>query len=377
MEPVAIVGYAQSDMSGHMVSSRDEMIFTCVKQALDSAGIVRDDLDTVISCGNDFYDGHTISQVYTLEASGAYAKDESKVEQDGLHALVYAVMRLLAGQHKIAMVVAYSRASDMEPHAAVAASLDPVYDRQFKVLNDTGVAAFQARAYMERYGLAEDDLALVVEKNTGNGARNPKAKARPATSKAEVLASAPAFTPLRELMVYPNTDGICVAILAAGDRAESLCKKPVWVKGLGWNQELYYLGDRDLTRIASAEAAAAQAFKAAGIGPKDIGLIELSELFAHQEPMLLEAFGFAKPGEGRKLLRDGVTAAGGKLPVNVSGGALSACALSAVGLVRAVECARQLRGEAELPVRADFALAHGQCGLAAQNNVVAILGREK
>jgi len=377
MERFAIVGYAQTEQAGHSIISRDDMIFECVKEALESTGVGRDDIDTVINCANDFYDGHTISQVYTTDAEGAYAKDESKVEQDGIHALIYAGMRLLAGTHQLAMVVSYSRASDMQAHAAVAAQLDPIYDRQFGFLNDTAFAALQARAWMEKHGIKEDDLALYAAQDLANGVSNPKAKARKPATADEVLGSAPAFTPLKELMVYPDTDGVCVAILAAGAKAKKITKKPVWINGVGWHQEMYYPGERDLTKIASASAAAKTAFKAAGVKPADIDLIELSDLFAHQGPMLLEAMGFAKPGKAAAMIRDGQTRIDGKLPVNPSGGAQSACALCAVGLLRAVECARQLRGEAENKVKgAKLALAHGQNGLAAQNNAVVILGRE-
>ena len=377
MEPIAIVGYAQTEQTSHSIISRDDMIFSCVKEALSSTGVSRDDIDTVINCANDFYDGHTISQVYTTDAEGAYAKDESKVEQDGMHALIYAGMRLWAGTHKLAMVVSYSRATDMQPHAAVAAQLDPIYDRQFHFLNDTAVAALQARAWMEKYGVKDMDLALHAAQDLAHGANNPKAKARKPATADEVLGSAPAFTPLRELMVYPNTDGVCVAILASGSKAKKITKKPVWIKGVGWHQEMYYTGERDLTKISSATAAAKAAFKMAGVKPADIDLIELSDLFAHQGPMLLEAMGFAKPGKGPAMIRDGRTRVDGKLPVNPSGGAQSACALCAVGLVRAVECARQLRGESENRVKgAKLALAHGQTGPAAQNNAVVILGRE-
>lgn len=380
MEPVAIVGAAISEQGAKIVSSRDETIYYCVKEALETTGVSRDDIDTVITCSNDFYDGHTISEVYTIDPEGAYAKDETKVEQDGLHAFIYGVMRLLVGHHQTAMIVAYSRASDFEPHAALAAALDPCYDRQFNFLNDTAIAALQARAYLEKYKLGEGVLAQVAAKNLSNGAKNPKAKARGAvTSVKDVLASPPAFTPLTELMVYPNTDGICVVILATAERAKKLGKKPVWVKGVGWSQELCYAGERDLTKIKSAQLAAKMAYKMAGVKAADIGLCELSELFAHQELMLSEAFGFAKPGKGAELLASGATQVKGKLPINPSGGALSACALNAVGLIRLVECAKQLLGEAgENQVKgAKLALAHGQCGLAAQNNAVAILGKTK
>jgi acetyl-CoA C-acetyltransferase len=380
MEPIAIIGWAMSEQASHMVSSRDEMVFACVKEALETTGISREDLDTVISNSNDFYDGHTISQVYLIDPSGAYAKDESKVEQDGIHAALYAYMRLLAGTHHTAMIVSYSRASDGEVHAALAAQLDPTYERQFKFLNDTALAALQARAYMEKYGVGEEALAQVTLKNLNNAVTNPKAKARgPVASVDEVMASPMAFSPLRELMVYPETDGICVLLLANEAGLKRLGKKPLaWIKGMGWNQELHHAGERDLSTIRSAQLAARQAYKMAGVTPKQVDVAEVSEMFAHQELMLSEALGFAPPGKGADLLFSGATRKAGKLPINPSGGALAACALNAVGLIRMVEAAKQLCGRAENQVKgARVAVAHGQCGPAAQNNVVAVLTKTK
>jgi acetyl-CoA C-acetyltransferase len=152
----------------------------------------------------------------------------------------------------------------------------------------------------------------------------------------------------------------------------------VWVKGFGLSQELYYAGERDLTTIRSAADAAKMAYKMAGVRPTDIDVAEIMEMFAHQELMLTEALGFAKPGQGAKLLKSGATEVGGKIPVNPSGGALAACALNAVSLVRVVECAKQLLGQADNQVKgASTALAHGQCGSAAQNNIVTILSKTK
>jgi acetyl-CoA C-acetyltransferase len=379
MEPVGIIGWAMSEQSANIPSSRDEMVFACVKEALDTTGLSRDDIDTVITNSNDFYDGHTISQVYMIEPAGAYAKDESKVEQDGTHAALYGVMRLLAGNHQTAMVVSYSRASDMEPHAALAAQFDPTYDAQFKFLNDTALAALQARAYIRKYGLGPHDLARVVAKNLGNAAKNPKAKTRkPVSSFDEVCASPIAFSPLREIMVYPDTDGICVMIMATQDMVKKLGKKAAWIKGMGWSQELHHAGERDLTEMRSASLAAKQAYKMAGIKPREIDVAEVTEMFAHQEMMLTESLGLAAPGKGGELLASGATKITGKIPVNPSGGALAACALNAVGLIRMVEAAKQVLGVADNQIKgARTAVAHGQCGPAAQNNCVAVISRTK
>ena len=104
---VAIMGWAMSDQADRIEDSREGMVYATVRAALDHAGITREQLETVVSCSNDFYDGHTISQCFTIEPSAAYAKDETKVEQDGLHALLYAAMRLASGNYDLALVVAH------------------------------------------------------------------------------------------------------------------------------------------------------------------------------------------------------------------------------------------------------------------------------
>jgi len=258
--------------------------------------------------------------------------------------------------------------------------LDPTYDRQFGWFNDTAMAAFQARAYLEKKKLPEETLAQVAAKNFLNAQKNPKAKARDYTVSAEAIArSKPLFTPLREQTAYPITDGCCALVLAAEPKVKQMKRQPVWIKGIGHCQEAYALGERDLTKITSAKMAAKRAYKMAGVArpSEEIKVAELSEMFAHQELMLAEALGLGEGASAAKNLEAGRFGLKGKLPINPSGGALAACSLGTVGLVRAVEAAMQVLGEAgEHQVKGvKLALAHGQSGPAAQNNVVAIFGK--
>jgi acetyl-CoA C-acetyltransferase len=382
LRKVAIIGYAMSDQASEIHDTRDDIIFDTVRQALENTGITRDDVDTVIMCSNDFYDGRTISNVFTVESAGAYEKDETKVEQDGIHAMGYGVMRVASGAYDVAMIVAYSKASEFERHVALSAQLDPTYDRKFGFLHDGTAAGLQARAYMAAAKLSEDDLAQVAVKNLNNAAKNPNAKAREKydVTVEDVLNSKKLYEPLNELTCYPGTDGCCVLILAGEDVAKKTGNKPVWVKGVSSNQELYYLGERNLSQMASARAAAKKAYKMAGIKKpaEEIQLAEVSEMFAHQELMITEALGLCRKKQGSKFLEQGNSGMDGSLPVNPSGGALAACALGAVGLVRVVEAAKQITeqaGEHQVTRKVKTALAHGQCGMAAQNNVVAVLGK--
>lgn len=377
---VAIVGYALSAQAARMEDTRENLIFETVQAALAQAGVERDAIDTVVMCSNDFYDGHTISNVFTVEPAAAYGKDETKVEQDGLHALLYAAMRLASGNYDTALVVAYSKGSEFEAPVALAAQLDPTYDRQFGWFNDTAMAAFQARVYLEKRRLPEAVLAEVAAKNFANARKNPHAQARDySVSAAAIAASRPLFTPLREQTVYPVTDGCCVAVLAAEPKAKRIQNRPVWIQGIGHWQEAYALAERDLSRIESARQAAKQAYRMAGVSDpaREIQVAEVSELFAHQELQLAEALGLCEGKSAAQELAAGRFGLEGRLPINPSGGALSACALCAVGLVRAVEAAKQVWGEAgEHQVKGvKLAVAHGQCGPAAQNNVVAVLGK--
>jgi benzoylsuccinyl-CoA thiolase BbsB subunit len=103
----------------------------------------------------------------------------------------------------------------------------------------------------------------------------------------------------------------------------------------------------------------------AGVGPEDIDVAEVHDAFTIGEILAYENLGFCAPGEGGRLVDEGVTALGGRLPVNPSGGRLSlGHPLGATGVVQAVELTRQLQGRAgarQTP-NAKAALAHVQGG---------------
>ena len=149
--------------------------------------------------------------------------------------------------------------------------------------------------------------------------------------------------------------------------------KPVWITGVGYNQETYYLGDRDLSTSKSMELAGKMAFKAAGIkNPKDeIDVAELFEMYAHEELIFSEALGLAEKGQGGNLNYE----INGDLPINPSGGALGGNPPCATGLIRIIEAVKQLRGEANgYQVKdAKKAIASGQIGMCAQNNIIYVL----
>lgn len=378
---VAIVGFAQSRHQYDMQQTREDMVFEVCREALRHAGILREELDTVVTASTDYLDGRTISNVFLSMAVGAYLKDESKVEEDGAFALFYALMRILSGAHDIALVEAHTQGSTFNPHQVSFYTLDPLFDRQVGILNDVAAAGLQARAYLDRFGAREEHLAAVAVKNLRNAALNPHAHRKMADlTLEEVLDSKPYYDPIRELTMSPVSDGAAAVILAAEEKAREITDQPVWIEGVGFAADAYLRDRGDLSRLTSLHKAAAKAYEMAGIRDplNELDLAEVSERYAHEELMIYEALGLCREGKGPALLENGVTAAHGEFPVNLSGGALAADPVCATGLVRVIEAAKQIRGEAgayQVP-GACRALAHGQFGICAQKNAVLILGGE-
>ncbi|GAB4315950.1 MAG: thiolase family protein [Promethearchaeota archaeon] len=369
VERVAIVGYHQLKPALNDNRGRYEAIFKTVRGALDSAGLKRKDVTTVVSATNDFYDGRTISNCWTVEAGGAYMKDETKVEMDGAYAILYGLMRVMSGHHKLAVVWGASQASCFPYDSTRLQMTDPTFERQVGFVNHYTAAGFGMRAYLERHGLSAEEVAKIVVKNRANAAKNefalPESKV-PVTVE-EVLSAPVLASPVTEPMYSVPCDGAACVLLAPERQALKITDDPVWITGVGFSQETYYLGDRDLATSSSAKKAAQAAYQMADVKDpvKDVQVAEIYEAFAHEEAILAEALGLAKEGAGCTP----------DVPVNQSGGAQSGNALCATGIVRVIEAARQVRGEAgdHQVSGVQRAVALGQEGFAAQNAIVYVL----
>jgi acetyl-CoA C-acetyltransferase len=376
---VAIIGYAQTPYEDDVNASREMQVLQVARAALESAGLKREQLDTVITANNDYLDGRTISNMRLVEPSGAWHKNESKVEMDGAFGALYALTRILSGDHDIAMVIGESQASVYAGYLPGIMMLDPTFDRQRWLLNEVSAAALQARAYMDACGISEEQVAGVAAKNLDNAAKNPLAlRAVAGADTGKVLASRLLYSPIRELMASPLCDGACAIVLASG-KAAAKASNPVWIKGVGFSHDSY-LTERPLEEMTSLKDAAARCYAVAGIEDpaSQIDLAEVHECFAHEELMAYEALGLCETGGGGALLDSGATRMDGRIPVNASGGALAANVACAAGLTRIIEAAMQVRGDAgDHQVQGvGTALAHGQTGICAQENIVYVLGGE-
>jgi acetyl-CoA acetyltransferase len=234
-----------------------------------------------------------------------------------------------------------------------------------------------ARDYLARSGATEADLAEVSVKAHRHGALNPKAQYGGRVTVDEVLASREIAPPLRVLMCAPIGDGAAALVLATANGLKRLAADPVRILAAS----LVSGRDRRDGDATAPERAARAAYAEAGIGPEDVDVVELHDAAAPAELIVYEELGLCEAGKGPELLRSGVTALGGLLPVNPSGGLLSkGHPIGASGCAQLVELTDQLRGRcgARQVAGARIALAENAGGFLendAAAATVTILGR--
>ncbi|MBI9087175.1 MAG: thiolase family protein [Desulfobacterales bacterium] len=381
MDRAAIIGIGMTRIEAD--KTRDtfaDMAWEAVNRALDDAGMSISDIDNVVTTSNDFWDGRTISCMAVGDACGASDKNVSCVEGDGTFGAFYGMARVLSGSYGTTLVTAHSKGSESISSLITNAAFDPIYDRALGMDMITA-SALQARAYMHRTGTDARQLARVSVKNHGNARHNPLAQLPMEITVDDVLASEMIADPLHKLDCSPVSDACCAVILANESRASQYSAEPVWVQGVSFCSDAYFLGDRDLSRAPALTEAARKAFAMAGITDpgKEVDVAELYDAFTYQELLWLEAMGLCDDAQAGQLLEQGDFDLGGRLPVNPSGGLLSGHPVIAAGLIRMAEAVKQLRGQAGAYQvdGARRAVAHGVNGLCGQSHCVWVLGREK
>jgi len=377
MERIAIVGVGQTKYERGKTKNFAELVYEVARKALDDAGMELSDIDNVVTTTNDFFDGRTIACMPIAEASGSYGRDATNVEGDGTLSAFYGLMRTLSGVYGTTMVTAHCKVSEGSPRKLFNQAFDPVYDRLLG-MDAISSCALQARAYMHRFGITEEQCAKVSVKNHGNAKNNPYAHVALDITVEDVMKSPMLAEPIKRLDTSPISDGACAIILATEEVVQKkAARKPVWIKGVAHCTDAYRLGERDLTHSLPLETAAKKAYQMAGIKDpsREIHVAEVYDAFSYMELMWYEGLGFCGPGQGGQLIDNGATQMGGKLPVNPSGGVLSAHSVQVAGLARIAEAVLQLRGEAgrrQVP-GAKVALAHGITGICAQTHCVWVL----
>ena len=225
-----------------------------------------------------------------------------------------------------------------------------------------GLFASIARVYMTTHKANEEDLAYVAVKNHENGILNPKAHVRKKITVDDVMKSPVVASPLKLYDCCPFSDGASAVILCNEEFAKKSRKPYVEVIGSGRGASPAAVQAReDITTIPSTISAAKQAYKMAGITPKDIDFAEVHDCFTIAEIIDIEDLGFFPKGTAAHAVTEGATRRNGEIPINPSGGLKSkGHPIGATGVGQVVEVFEQFTGKAgERTVKnAETALTH-------------------
>ncbi|MFC1851621.1 acyl-CoA dehydrogenase family protein [candidate division CSSED10-310 bacterium] len=334
-------------------------------------------INTSISVSDDVFDARTISDNAMTDVLGAHYRCEEKVAQEGAQAVYYGLATILSGHTDLVLIIGHCKESQPESRNMVShMAFDPFYTRPVG-LDFCSAAALQAQAYMAKSYLTDKQLAEIVVRARQNAARNPLTSSLKPVSVDDVLNSPLVADPIRELHMYPVSDGAVGLILASEERARQITETPVWITGAGNCFDSFFLGDRDLTSNFALKKAAERAYQRAGISDplSAFDVVEISDQYAYQQPMWIEGLGLCEEGKGGKWLdQDGPAT----MKVNLSGGMLAGNPLILGGLIRVAEATLQLKGSAAYSRNSNpkRALAHGVMGPAGQFHTVVILEKD-
>jgi benzoylsuccinyl-CoA thiolase BbsB subunit len=207
--------------------------------------------------------------------------------------------------------------------------------------------ALAQRRYMDTFNVSLEQIAKVSVKNHHNGCLNPYSQYKKEFTIEEVINSRPICEPITMLQCCPSSDGAAAVVLVSRDLAKKYTNQPVIIAASALKSGDYSFRWEDITFSDMTYKCANKAYEMAGLGPEDVNVCELHDAFAVNELMHYVELGFCQKGEEVRLLEDGITEIGGKLPVNASGGLLSkGHPISASGVAQIVELVWQLRGQA-------------------------------
>jgi len=324
MRDVFVVGVGMTEFGKHPELSLRDLGRQACRAAIEDAGVKPDEIEAGY-CGNAL--ASVLQQTTSVGQSvfwevGIHKIPVVNIENacaSGSTALHEAWKSVAGGFCDVAIVLGVEK-SVMPKGTALnvgTASLEAQLGDIFP-----GNFAMMAARHMEEFGTTREQMAQVSVKNHISGALNPYAQFQKILSVEEVLASPMIADPLTLYSCCPNSDGAAALVICSADFASRATSKAIKIAASVLTTGGYD-NQRDLTGWEAERSAAAQAYEIAGLGPEDIDCAEVHDAFTICEIVHYEGLGFCPPGEGGRLIDQGVTALGGALPVNPSGGLLS------------------------------------------------------
>lgn len=343
MRDVSVIGVGMVPFGKYRDKTLAEIAWPAVKAAISEAGVGKKDIDAAY-CGTAL--GGMMSGQRVLKSIGLTGLPIVNVENacsSSSSAFREAWIGVGSGVYDIALVIGVEKLTKFQGGTL------PLEEEDWEVSHGLvmpALYAMRARRYMYEYGVTEEQLAKVTVKSRKHAAKNADAQFRDEVTVGEVMQARPIADPFTLLHCCPSGDGAAAAVVCASEIADRFQSKPIKVLASEVNSGRYMTGFRDMTTPEITVRGAKEAYELAGVGPEDVDVLEVHDAFSIAELLYYEALGLCDRGDAVRLLEDGETSIGGRVPVNPSGGLLSkGHPVGATGVAQIVEIVRQLRGE--------------------------------
>jgi acetyl-CoA C-acetyltransferase len=365
MDRVAVIGASMTKFGQRDVWIR-ELLSQAGEECLEDAGVSPDEIEHlyVSNMASGEFEGQTGVPnllAHDLGAIPAYTERVDQTSSSG-GAGIYAAWRSVAsGASEMTLLVGGEKMT----HRTTAEATDVIASITHPAEHKHGLtlpsfAGLTARRYLHEYDAPRESLANVAVKNHKNGVDNPKAQFQKEIDVETALDSPIIADPLRLYDFCPITDGSAALMFCPVEVAEEYADEYAVISGIGGATDTHVVHERDdPTVMGGVVESGEQAYEMADLGPEDIEVAELHDMFTILEFLQMEGLGFADQGEAWKEMDKGTTEKDGDLPINTSGGLKSkGHPLGASGVAQGVEIYEQMLGEAgPRQVDADVGLA--------------------
>jgi acetyl-CoA acetyltransferase len=348
MDEVAVLGVGMTPFTAAPEPTLREHAYRASRAALDDAGVGFDRIGSVYT-GFIFEPTMTgLRFVKELGLTGVPVVHVENASATGATAFREAYLSVAGGHAELSLALGFD---DMQRLAGVGQSKDSTEG----VILPAAFFALWAQARMLEHGTTPETMAAIAAKNWNHAALNPMAQrqAKATVTAEKVLGSKMISEPLTSMMAAAVGAGAAAAVLCRADLARELQpdREPVIVSASVLESERYVphhlflgpvVGPTKMTRTAASAA-----YEAAGVGPEDLDLVQVHDAFPIEELVYYELLGICAEGEGDKLVAEGATALGGRIPFSTDGGLIGrGHPGGSTGLAQIWETTLQLRGEA-------------------------------
>ena len=353
---VYIAGWGHTKFGKLTDQSLEDMISAAGREALQDAGVSGADVDGIwvghFNAGM-VDDGFPSSLAMAIDPGLRY-KPATRLENacaSGSAAVFAARQAILSGETKVALVIGVEKMTHLSL-ADVTASLGHAsYQKEEAGMSFPGVFAQFASAYFDKYGDQTAALAKIAAKNHGNAMNNPLAQLHKPLDEeycATVSERNPIIAaPLKVTDCSLVSDGAAALVLVAEDVLGDV-KKAVRMRAVSQVNDVMAMSQRNVLAFEGPRRAMHTAYDRAGITVNDLDVAEVHDCFTIAELLIYEAMGLAAHGHGADVLDGGVVHAGGRLPINLSGGLKAkGHPVGATGVSMHTLIARQVLGQAD------------------------------